>query len=247
MPWRVMQNDGYDQYHITVSEIMLQQTQVDRVIPKYIAFIEKFPDIASLARASLQEVLQIWSGLGYNRRAKYLHDFAIKVNKAGVFPKSISDMTLHKGFGPNTARAIFVYTYNEPNVFIETNIRTVYINYFFGNRETVSDEEILKKLTETIDKDNPREFYWGLMDYGAFLKKHGMGSLTKSKSYKKQSPFAGSLRELRGKIIKLVSGCDTMTVSKLEVVLQDDRLVNALQQLEKEQLISINDSGITIA
>lgn len=246
MPWRIVHGDVINPYHIVVSEIMLQQTQVDRVIPKYSAFLEKFPDITSLAEASLQDVLQLWSGLGYNRRAKYLHDFAIEVDKSGIFPKSIADITAHKGFGLNTAAAILVYAYNEPHVFIETNVRTVYINCFFANKESVSDTEILEELVETIDRDNPREFYWGLMDYGTFLKKQGKGSLAKSKNHKKQSVFIGSLRQLRGKIIKLVSEKGTIAVSELEMTLQDDRLGATLQQLEKERLLRIADSTISI-
>ena len=123
MPWR----DDTRPYYVLVSELMLQQTQVDRVIPKFDAFITRFPDEAALAAASLADVLTLWSGLGYNRRAKYLHDAAkmIMAEFSGIFPTTYDELVKLPGVGPNTAGAIMTYAYNQPVVFIETNVRTV--------------------------------------------------------------------------------------------------------------------------
>jgi A/G-specific adenine glycosylase len=246
MPWRDAENGSFDPYKIAVSEIMLQQTQVDRVIPKFNAFIARFPDIRSLAQANLQEVLQLWSGLGYNRRAKYLHDFACAVQDSSNFPKTIEALSSHKGIGQNTAAAILVYSHNEPHLFIETNIRSVYINYFFSDRDTVSDKEILDMLEITIDRANPREFYWALMDYGSFLKKQGKGSLATSKTYKKQSKFEGSTRQLRGKIIKIVAASNSISLTDLEQLAPDERLAAVLLQLKKEKLIVEHEQQISV-
>lgn len=247
MPWRNSENGLFDPYKITVSEIMLQQTQVDRVIPKFNAFIETFPTIESLADASLQEVLQLWSGLGYNRRAKYLHEFAKSVSKLDVFPKNIESLSSYTGIGINTAAAILNYTYNTPYVFVETNIRTVMMNHFFEDHITVSDKEILLKVEKIIDNDNPREFYWSLMDYGSFLKKQGRGKLAKSSNHKKQSKFDGSVRQLRGKIIALLSSMTTVSITELKDIVRDDRSDQVLQDLKKENMITIKDSFVSIA
>src|SRR4030095_9666003 len=137
LPWR---HPGTTVYEILVSEMMLQQTQVKRVIPKYQSFLKRFPTIQSLANAPLSEVLSEWSGLGYNRRAKYLHDAAKQlVSKVG--PWKLEDLTECKGIGHNTAVAVLVYAYNRPLVFIETNIRTVCIHHFFNDKENITDKE----------------------------------------------------------------------------------------------------------
>jgi A/G-specific adenine glycosylase len=129
MPWR----DNTDPYNVLVSELMLQQTQVDRVIPKFELFMLTFPSILSLSKASLADVLIAWNGLGYNRRAKYLHESAKKIvsDFEGKIPQSYEKLTSLPGVGPNTAGAILAYSYNQPVVFIETNIRTVYFHHFF--------------------------------------------------------------------------------------------------------------------
>lgn len=200
MPWR----QDTRPYYVLVSELMLQQTQVDRVVPKFEAFIARFPDEAALAAASLGEVLTLWSGLGYNRRAKYLHDAAqlIMADFNGAFPATYDELMKLPGVGPNTAGAIMTYAYNQPVVFIETNVRTVYFTHWFDGHSDVHDRELRAAVEETIDREHPREFYWALMDYGSWLKRQGSGRLTMSRHYKKQAPLKGSLREVRGQLVK---------------------------------------------
>lgn len=232
MPWR---SDARP-YYVLVSELMLQQTQVARVVPKFLAFVERFPDEKSLADAPLAEVLRAWQGLGYNRRAKYLHDAAkmIIADFDGVFPQVEKDLLRLPGVGKNTAGAIQAYAFNQPAIFVETNIRTVYIHHFFADNFAVDDKEIIEKLTSTIDRKNPRRFYQNLMDYGAWLKNNGVRNNAHSKHHKKQSPLAGSVRELRGEIIRHLTDEKSILPSTIR---QDARFVKARAGLMRDGLI----------
>lgn len=235
LPWRKTD----DPYKIMVSEIMLQQTQVNRVIIKYAEFLKAFPSISVLATTQLNEVLRLWSGLGYNRRAKFLHEAAKKLQNdfGGHVPKTPEDLMSLPGIGKNTAGAILAYAYNQPVVFIETNIRTVYLHHFFKDKSEVSDAEIIPVLEQTIDQKNPREFYWALMDYGTYLKST-IGNVSKnSKHYVRQSKFEGSLRQVRGQVLKLL-GVKDMTMAQILDSIPDDRVEKVLTDLEKEQMIT---------
>ena len=200
-PWR----DTKDPYYILVSEIMLQQTRVSRVVAKYESFLKKFPIIDILANASLEEVLKEWQGLGYNRRGMYLKKSVeiIMSEYKGNVPRNPEALIQLPGIGINTAGSISVFAYNIPVPFIETNIRTVFIYCFFKKtKRMINDQELLKCIEKTLDKENPREWYYALMDYGAMLKnKHGNPNY-KSTHYRRQSPFKGSNREVRSWILK---------------------------------------------
>lgn len=202
MPWR----ETKDPYRILVSEIMLQQTQVTRVLVKYQQFIDRFPTLESVAKASLREILWMWQGLGYNRRALALHTLANEIMRryGGQIPADREILVSLPGIGEATAGAICVFAYNKPEVFIETNIRTVYIQYFFKNKTAISDKQLLPLIEKTLDTKNPRTWYYALMDYGVFLKEQQPNPSRQSRHYQKQSCFAGSNRELRGKILKLL-------------------------------------------
>lgn len=233
LPWR---EEPFEPYRILVSEMMLQQTQVPRVIPKYHQFITVFSDMRQLADAGLGEVLRLWSGLGYNRRAKYLHEAAQRLVRLDR-QWTMDDLTAVKGIGPNTAAAIITYSYNRPELFIETNIRTVYIHHFFLDQEKVTDKEILGLLTQTLDTENPRDFYYALMDYGSFLKKE-VGNLSRSSAhYAKQSAFHGSRRQIRGAVLRLLIA-GPQEAEQLKAVIADPRLGEVLRSLSDEQLIS---------
>lgn len=235
MPWRTDTRG----YYVLVSELMLQQTQVDRVRPKFEDFIARFPDVATLAGASLSDVVSLWNGLGYNRRAKYLHDAAkmISGELGGAFPVSKDALCKLPGVGPNTAGAIRAYSFNLPEVFIETNIRTVYFHHFFDNGEIVDDKTLMTLVGDTLDQENPREFYWALMDYGTWLKKNGAARLAQSKHYKKQSPLKGSVREVRGQIIRLLMEKDMAHVEVELLFGSDERFMRALDGLMNDGLI----------
>lgn len=206
-----------DPYKIVVSEIMLQQTQTCRVIEKYKNFIAVFADFKSLASASLLDVLRLWQGLGYNRRGKYLHCIAQKVVNEfdGQLPNCPQILEALPGIGPATASSICAFAFNSPTVFIETNIRAVFIHHFFQYQEKVHDKEIFPLIKLTLDTTNPREWYYALMDYGVMLKKRLPNPNKKSKHYTKQSKFEGSNRQIRGMILKILIKHNSITKSSL--------------------------------
>lgn len=236
MPWR----RNTQSYYILVSELMLQQTQVSRVIPKFNQFIGTFPDERSLAAAPLADVLKLWSGLGYNRRAKFLQDAAKKVvsDFGGVVPSNKADLLTLPGVGVGTAGAVMVYAHNQPEIFIETNVRSVYFHHFFADDVVVTDAELVPIIQATIDREHPREWYWALMDYGAWLKQNGGGRIRQSKHYKKQSPLSGSVREVRGQIVQYLSVRDAPVATLRADLAADDRFDPALNGLVADGLVS---------
>ncbi len=244
MPWRLPDAHGqFDPYKIVVSEIMLQQTQVSRVTPFYEKFIESFPDVQSLANATLADVLRVWQGLGYNRRARYLLQTAGVVATVyhGKFPNDRKALESLPGIGEHTAGAILVYAFNEPAIFVETNIRTVFIHTFFKETDSVTDKQLLPLLAQTLTPDNPREFYWALMDYGASLKRSGIEASRASAHYKRQSPFAGSVRQVRGQVLRILINGPT-TYQQLKTTITDERLPVILPALQQEGFIRQNGS-----
>ena len=243
MPWR----RDTRPYFVLVSELMLQQTQVARVVPKFEAFIARFPSEHELARASLADVLALWQGLGYNRRAKFLHQAARQIVELGVFPDTYEGLVALPGVGKNTAGALLAYAYNQPALFIETNVRTVYLHHLFAGQVGVSDAEILTRLASTIDHEHPREWYWALMDYGAWLKSQGVRNNAASKSYKKQSPLKGSVREIRGQIIKVLSERGELIEAELQaLVTYDERYLLARDGLVADGLVRVQAGRLRI-
>ena len=244
LPWR---GPNVTPYEIMVSEIMLQQTQVSRVIEKYAEFLERFPNIQELAKGPLEEVLRIWLGLGYNRRAKFLWQAAKVVMDEfdGIMPNDTTSLTRLPGIGANTAGAIMAYAYNQPVVYIETNIRTVYMHHYFPNAVLVTDAQILEKVSETLDTANPREWYWALMDYGTHLKATQPKHLHRAKSHTKQTKFEGSLRQVRGRVLRVLAQGATPIETVLEDV-ADDRTRLVVQDLVSEKLISEQDGMLVL-
>lgn len=248
LPWRQPESgDCFDPYKIVVSELMLQQTQVPRVIPKFTAFIGQFPTFASLAAASLADVLRAWSGLGYNRRAKFLWQTAQIVTQQhrGQLPASQKELVRLPGIGVNTAGAILAYTYNQPAIFIETNIRSVFIHHFFEGELQVTDADILPLLSAMLAAEpEPRLIYWALMDYGTYLKQTVGNTARLSSGYARQSTFAGSRRQIRGQVLRtLGANSDAQTLSMLSEEISDERLPSVLDDLVREGLITRDASG----
>lgn len=253
-----------DPYLIWVSEIMLQQTQVTRVIEKYHQWLEQFPTVEQLAAAELSKVLTLWQGLGYNRRAKHVHESAnvIVDEYDGSLPREQAELLELPGIGPYTAGAISAFAYNQPVVFIETNIRTVFLHHFFSKQENVADRDIKPLIEKTLPWNNPRacpseaiseinwkerrrEWYWALMDYGAHLKKTIGNPNQRSKSYTKQSKFAGSNRQLRSELLKYILKHQPVSLETLRIQFQPlvdkhkrmKSIETNLTQLEKEGMI----------
>jgi A/G-specific adenine glycosylase len=220
---------------------MLQQTQVDRVIDKYQAFVTTFPDFPALAKARLKKLLSVWQGMGYNRRALALQKLAQKVVDAhhGKLPSEPDLLIDLPGIGKYTAGAVMAFAFNKPIVFMDTNIRRVFIHEFFQDRENIHDNEIIPLLERTLDTINPRKWYNALMDYGAMLKKEQGNPNKRSAHYTRQSPFENSNRQVRGSILKvlvsepMLSGSQIVKKTGMDV----ERVKKNLIQLEKEGFI----------
>jgi len=243
--WRHIENP----YQIVVSEIMLQQTQTYRVEPKFEQFIATFPDFELLAQASLRDVLTMWQGLGYNRRAKFLHELAQKIvtEHGGYLPQSPEILQTLPGIGKATAASICAFAFNMPTVFIETNIRAVYIHSFFPTQEIVSDKELMPLIAQTVDSENPRQWYYALMDYGVFLKKLHKNPSRKSAHHVQQSRFEGSDRQIRGAIIRALVERNRLDELGLRLISNDlVRVKKIIQQLCLEGIVVQHDQWYSI-
>ncbi len=235
-------------YRVVVSEIMLQQTQTDRVSKKFQAFIDAFPDFSSLRQAPFSEVLGLWKGLGYNRRAMNLQRIAtIVVDEfGGILPRDSAVLQTFPGIGKATARSIFTFAFNEPSVFIETNIRSVFLHFFFKDENAKVHDRAIEKLVEKYqDISKPREWYYALMDFGVMLKKTLPNPNHQSAHYKKQSRFIGSDRQLRGKILDFLLKNERASLVHLEENFFDEaeRFHRILSRLCDEGLVKIS-SGL---
>jgi A/G-specific adenine glycosylase len=221
---------------------MLQQTQVGRVVEKYEPFLSAFPDFASLALAPLRNVLSVWQGMGYNRRAIALKRIAGEVTTYhnGVLPSSEEPLLKLPGIGKATASSILAFAFNKPSVFIETNIRRVFIHFFFSDRENIRDADILPIVEKTLDTANPREWYYALMDYGSLLKTTAQNPNRRSAHYKRQESFEGSRRQLRGKVLKKILTNPSVTASSLahHTGKSPETIREVLRQLQKEGFIA---------
>ena len=245
-PWRYHS----DPYAIMVSEIMLQQTQTSRVIEKFVQFMKLFPTIEKLASADSSKVIIAWQGLGYNRRCINLHKAAqaIVTKFQGIIPSSSEALQTLPGIGPATAGAICVYAFNQPIPFIETNIRTVFINHFFKDQKVVSDHELVPLIMKTMDFTDPRSWFYALTDYGVMLKKTIGNVSQKSKTYTKQSIFSGSNRQLRGQIVKLLTQ-QPYSIKQLQQSLSTwdpIQIKNACLSLAKDGLVKISKNVVQL-
>ncbi len=258
-PWR----ETSDPYRILISEIMLQQTQTDRVVPFFTAWIKKFPTFKRLATAVTADVLRAWQGLGYNRRALSLKKLAETVMRehGGTLPDDFEKLVALPGIGPYTAGAILAFAFNKAIPFIETNIRRVYLHFFFADKKDVPDKKILELVVSHLPArpndfgqsggshvSDAREWYSALMDYGVKLAKEGMPNPNRrSKHYAKQSKFEGSHRQVRGAVLKILANGPT-TIAAIKKLYPEfsDRLLKALADLKKEGFISISRSGVCL-
>jgi A/G-specific adenine glycosylase len=241
-PWRETTNP----YYILVSEFMLQQTQTQRVMKKYELFLSTFPDIRSLSQASLQDILSLWHGLGYNRRALFLKKTAqLIASQYETLPDDPAILSTFPGIGPATAGAIVAYAFNKPTSFVETNIRTVFLHFFFSGEKNVSDNEILPLVNKTLDRHNPRTWYYALTDYGVWLKRTHKNPGRMSAHHQQQSPFKGSNREIRGAILKTLLSTDEMSLTHLmqSLPFNEKRVRENCNRLEKEGFVIIKEES----
>ncbi len=247
MDWR----ETADPYHILVSEIMLQQTQVERVKLKYTAFLAAFPTVYELAAAPLSDVLQIWQGLGYNRRAMYLKRCCeeIVARFAGQFPHSVVELQSLPGIGPYTARAVAAFAFGVAEPLIETNIRTVFIHFFFHDHDVVSDSQVMPLIAATLDRDNPRCWYYALMDYGVMLKQTHPNPGRRSRHHVQQSRFEGSNRQLRSRILREVMVRPHISLKELVITLavEPEMVRGNLEAMQREGLLEKESRGFCVS
>ena len=206
LPWR----RTTDPYAILVSEVMLQQTQVVRVDGRWQRWLERFPTVDALAAASTADVLDEWQGLGYNRRALALHAAAQMVSgQGGTMPSDEASLCALPGVGPATAAGVRAFAFNLPGVYLETNVRTVFLHELFPGEDAVPDRELVPLVEATCPSgedadDTPRSWYYALLDYGAHLKKTEVNPSRRSAGHTKQSRFEGSRRQKRAELVRLL-------------------------------------------
>ena len=202
LPWRNVD----DPYAVLVSEVMLQQTQVARVLKHWERWMALFPTVDALAAAGTADVLAQWQGLGYNRRALALKRACeeCSVQRAGVLPETVEELKELPGIGPATAAGVVAFAYNRPSVYIETNVRTVFLHELFPDCDKVSDRELAPLVDLTCPDVNPRGWYYALLDYGAHLKTLVANPSRRSAHYTRQSTFEGSRRQKRAELVRIV-------------------------------------------
>lgn len=207
LPWRHTR----DPYAIWISEVMLQQTQVARVDGRWQRWLRRFPNVAVLADADAADVLEEWQGLGYNRRALSLHKAAQILDKnGGVMPEDEHELVALPGIGPATAAGIRAFAHNLPGVYLETNVRTVFLHELFPEAEGVPDSALTPLVAATCPKDDtdphddPRTWYYALLDYGAYLKQTIPNPSRRSRTHTKQSKFEGSHRQKRAEVLRIL-------------------------------------------
>lgn len=228
---------------------MLQQTQVERVIPYYNRFIKKYPTARALARAKLSDVLKVWNGLGYNRRAKFLHQAAKILANKKTTELTTEFLESLPGIGHYTARAVSSFAFNRPEVFVETNIRTVFFYHLKTGRK-LTDKQLLPLVERALAESGmePREFYAAMMDYGAHLKRQGIKLNNKSKHYTKQSRFEGSARQLRGAIVReLLVHRATLSMLAHRIPRNQQEVAHELARLAAEGLIKLHGKFFSVA
>jgi len=243
LPWRKTR----DPYSILVSEIMLQQTQVERVIPKFTGWMSAFPDVSSLAKASQRDVLALWSGLGYNRRAMYLHKTAqvIVDEYQGVFPRELQTLQKLPGIGTYTSAAVLCFAYNNQIPVLDTNIKKVITHEFFSGNMP-SEEMLFDVAQKILPVGKAYDWNQALMDYSRIILKD------KKIPIPKQSRFLSSDRYYRGQVVKLLLKIEKISFSGLWDFFQDmnpvekERLHTILEKMHKEQLIFYDKKKITL-
>ncbi len=251
-PWRRTR----DPWLVLTSEIMLQQTRTETVAARWESWVARYPDPASLASSPLSEILSRWKGLGYNRRALALRKSADVVLQlyGGSVPRAESDLRALPGVGPYTARAVRAFAFGEPDVVLETNIRAVFLFYFFPGRERVTDRELEPFVAATLDRRDPRTWYYALMDYGAALKKREPNPGRRSAAYSRQPPFEGSHRQLRAALLHILASRGPLSPGELERAVREElpvgpektSLGRALEDLEAEGFLESSGGAVSL-
>lgn len=259
LPWRRTR----DPYAIWISEVMLQQTQVARVLTRWEAWLDRFPDVGALARASVSDVLAEWQGMGYNRRALALKSAAETVVDEfdGIFPADRRALVSLPGIGSATAQGIRAFAFDLPGVYLETNVRTVMLHHFFPEVPDVPDRELSPLVEATCPAapgaqdpapyaapsdadDTPRAWYYAMLDYGAYLKKTVPNPSRRSRSYTRQSRFEGSRRQKRALIVRLLlaaqaTGSPSVSLDEVRCGVDEQELASGRPRVDADEVRSI--------
>lgn len=259
LPWR----NTRDPYGIWISEVMLQQTQVPRVLARWGAWLDRFPSVQALAQAPVADVLEEWQGMGYNRRALALKGAAeaIVAEYDGEIPQDTRRLCALPGIGPATAQGIRSFAFDLPGVYLETNVRTVFLHHFFPDVPGVPDRELVPLIQAACpagedaagdlfaiaqdENDTPRSWYYALLDYGAHIKKTVPNPSRRSSSYTRQSAFEGSRRQKRAHIVRMLldaSKCGGLLgIDEIAAGVNDMELKAGRPHVERELVASILD------
>ena len=247
LPWRATK----DPYAVLVSEVMLQQTQVARVLPRYDAWLERFPNVDALAAAPLSLVLESWQGLGYNRRAIALKRAAeeVSAHHGGILPSDEAALRALPGIGPATAAGVLAFAYGVPAVYLETNVRAVYLHCFFADADGVADSELLPLIEATLDRDDPRSWYYALLDYGVHLKATVPNPSRRSRHHTRQSPYEGSRRQKRARILRIVLATPGVSMADIacDLGIDLDLAQEISADLVSEGFLAIDDGRYFVA
>lgn len=251
LPWR----DTRDPYAVLLSEVMLQQTQVARVRGRWEQWLDVFPTPAALAASPLPPVLELWQGMGYNRRALNLKRCAEELvgRFGGEVPRGHDELVSLPGVGPATAAGVRVFAFSEPDLYLETNVRAVFLHELFEGQDDVSDARIRPLVAASCPRDaSVREWYYALLDYGACLKRTFPNPSRRSKQHVRQSRFEGSHRQKRAYLLRRVLE-EPATTEELAADLNDaegkagrpelgaDEVTAILAELEAEGFVVARD------
>lgn len=256
LPWRNID----DPYAVLVSEIMLQQTQVSRVERHWQRFLELFPTLDALAAADVSLVLENWQGLGYNRRALALKRTAERcmTEHGGELPADEAQLLALPGIGKATAGGVMAFAFQKPTLYLETNVRTVFLHELFPDVEGVSDKTLEPLVMATCSKNDPRGWYYALLDYGAYLKSITVNPSRRSKHYTKQSTFEGSKRQKRAELVRIVLANPGISVEEAKQALdrfeqekgrppvEDDLFINLIESLTTEGFFTYDEKAKTL-
>ena len=240
LPWR----NNPTPYQVLISEVMLQQTQVSRVIPKYLEFLQEFPTVEDLASSGTKKLLTVWSGLGYNRRAIWLREAATEIIKLGSFPTEVDELRKLKGIGPYTSRSILIFAFNKDLATVDTNIRRIFIALGFA-KEDSSEKELQEIADALLLKGRSSDWHNALMDYGSAVL---TSSSTGIEPTSKQPRFDGSTRQLRGHIVRILTQSEAFSMEEINSQLSNgditsEELNKILSLLIQDNLIEQTDSG----
>ncbi len=239
LPWR----NNPSPYEVLVSEVMLQQTQVNRVIPKYLQFLREFPTVEALAVAEIRHLLTVWSGLGYNRRALWLREAANQIVERGKFPQEAQELRELKGIGQYTSQSILIFAFNKDLAAVDTNIRRVMIASGFAAEE-MTECELQEVADILLLRGRSSDWHNALMDYGSEVLSSNLTGIAPTS---KQPVFKGSTRQIRGAIIRILTGVESMTAEKLHSQLgldcKKDTMISVLDQLVSENLVESQSCG----